>query len=222
MPTADAHILTDRASRYLAQLCRHAGQMSRLGHRPPTRHGGSAMPPEVQHVDWSDTQGVVRFADGQWTLQATSDTLTLRVEADDEDTLQQLRDGIARRLEKIGRRDRLEVIWQDSQAPASPPGDAAGAVPAPAPGARKHRGPGTTIGLVAGGALIVAVHLGLGRAVVTASAWTGWAADVVLAIVLLKIAFMGGHIVLGRLAIRHRKSLEPRWSLRRFRDRRRS
>ncbi|MFD0502700.1 DUF2218 domain-containing protein [Streptomyces chiangmaiensis] len=163
MPTAEAHVPTDRASRYLVQLCRHTGQMSRLRHRPPARHGGGAMPPRVQHVDWSDTDGIVQFAEGRWTLRAGSDTLTLHVEADDEDALQRLKEGIAARLEKMGRRDRLSVAWQRPRTPASPPGEVTAVASSSAPGARERRWRGTTIGLVAGGALIVAVHLGLGE-----------------------------------------------------------
>jgi len=41
MLTAEARIETDRPSRYLAQLCRHAGQMSRpMRHRPHSHDGG--------------------------------------------------------------------------------------------------------------------------------------------------------------------------------------
>lgn len=206
MPTAEAQVPTDRASRYLVQLCRHTAQMSRMRHRPPTRHGGEQTPPEVQRVEFCDTHGTVHFAGGQWTLKATPDALTLRVEADDEDTLERLRTGITARLEKIGRRDQLEVLWQRSPAPGAagpaPSGEAGSTAPAPAAEAGKPRRRGKTIGMMAGGALIVAVHLGLGGAALAASAWTGWAANTVLVVVLLKVVFMGGHVVLGRLAIR--------------------
>ncbi|MEV0736784.1 hypothetical protein AB0I51_12630 [Streptomyces sp. NPDC050549] len=53
--------------------------------------------------------------------------------------------------------------------------------------------------------LIVSVHLGLFGAVLTASPWTDWAANTVLALVLLKVITVAGHIVPARLAIRRRR-----------------
>ncbi|MFJ8023615.1 DUF2218 domain-containing protein [Streptomyces sp. NPDC096311] len=214
MPTAEAHIPTERASRYLVQFCRHLGQMSRIRHQPPARHGSGDMPPTVRDVDYSDTRGVIRFDEGQFTLQATSDTLSLRVDADDEDTLQRLQNGITARLEKIGRRDQLTVTWQRRQTPPGPPGEGAGPASAPETGTAKRPGRGTTIGLIAVGAVVVAVHLGLSGAALAASTWTGWAVNAVLAIILLKVVFVAVHVVLGRFAIRHGKSFRPRWTLR--------
>ena len=45
MPTAEAHVQTEHPSRYLAQLCKHARQVHRLRHRPPTHDGGDPQPP---------------------------------------------------------------------------------------------------------------------------------------------------------------------------------
>jgi hypothetical protein len=59
-------------------------------------------------------------------------------------------------------------------------GEAAHAVAA----SRKHH---TAIGLTVGAVVLVAVHLGLGGALLSAP-WTGWVAGVVVAIVALKIA----------------------------------
>ncbi|MCH6471561.1 DUF2218 domain-containing protein [Sinomonas terrae] len=109
MPTSEARIATDRASRYLVQLCSHLGLMGRLQHRPLLHHGGG-MPPEVQQVDYTDTSGTVRLLGGTWALEATGDALMLRVDADDDVTLERLQAGIATRLEKIGRRDGLSVV----------------------------------------------------------------------------------------------------------------
>jgi len=214
MPTAEAHIPTERASRYLVQFCRHLGQMSRMRHQPPARHGDGDTPPTVQHVDYSDTRGVIRFTDGQFTLQATSDTLSLRIDADNEDTLQRLQNGIAARLEKIGRRDQLTLAWQRHQTPPAPFEKAAGPAPAPATGTAKRPGRGRTVGLMAVGAVVVAVHLGLGGAALAASTWTGWAANAVVAIILLKAVFVAVHVVLGRFAIRRGKPFKPQWPLR--------
>ncbi|MEV6018191.1 DUF2218 domain-containing protein [Streptomyces sp. NPDC051997] len=121
MPTAETRLATDRASRYLAQLCRHLGQMPHMSHRP---HGGGhregTTRPEVRHVEFTGTHGTVRFAEGLWTLDASADALTLRVDADDEDALRRLQDGITARIEKIGRRDGLRVQWRRAGADTPP------------------------------------------------------------------------------------------------------
>jgi hypothetical protein len=124
MLTAEAHVTTERPSRYLVQLCRHASQMGqhrgtgqwrgmrqRLRHRPPTNQGGDG-PPEVRHAECSDTHGIVELGWARWFMRATADTLTLRAEADSEQHLRQVQDLVAGRLERIGRRDHLTVTWQ--------------------------------------------------------------------------------------------------------------
>lgn len=203
MPTAEARIATERASRYLVQLCRHTSMMRRMRHEAPAAHGGRQMP-NVQHVEWSDTHGTVRFTEGQWTLDATSDTLTLHVEADNEEALQRLQNGITGRLEKIGRRDGLTVTWQDPPTPPTPP---SGQAQAPRDENRRRRRPARTIGLLAVVVLVVALHLGVAGAALTASSWTDWAAGGVLALIALKVVFMAGHVVLGRAGIRRGKAL---------------
>ncbi|MER5598306.1 DUF2218 domain-containing protein [Streptomyces sp. NPDC002265] len=202
MPTAETRLATDRASRYLVQLCRHLSRMPRMSHRPPGDHGEGGTRPEVRHVEFTDTHGTVRFADGLWTLDATADALTLRVDADDEEVLRRLQDAIAARIEKIGRRDALQVIWQravpdtPSQAECNEHRDTDGR------GVGRSRR-AITLGLVAGGAVVVAVHLGIGRAALADAKWTGWAAGAVLALVLVKLLLLGGHLLLGRTALRH-------------------
>lgn len=172
------------------------------------------MPPAVEDVDYSDTYGVIRFAGGRFTLQATSDTLRLRLEADDEDTLQRLQSGITARLEKIARRDGLTVTWQRCPTSPGPPGEADG--PASAAGTRtaKRPGRGRTVGLMAVGAVVVVVHLGLGGAALASSTWAGWAVNAVLAIIVLKVVFVAVPVVLGRFAVRRGKWFRPRWTVR--------
>lgn len=215
MPTAEAHVSTERASRYLVQLCRHLGQMSGVRHQPPARHGGGGMPPTVQDVDYSDAAGVIRFAEGRLTLQATPDTLNLRIDAGGQDTLQRLQDGITARLEKIGRRDHLMVTWQRCQTPPDPPGEGdAGTASVSATGNAKRRGGGRTIGLIAVAVVVIAVHVGLGGAALATSTWTGWAVNAVVAALLLKVVFVVVPVVLGRSATRRGRPLLPRWALR--------
>ncbi|MEU6848993.1 DUF2218 domain-containing protein [Actinacidiphila alni] len=131
MPAAEARIPTDRASRYLVQLCRH---MDRLDHPDRTPDGGghhhgahaahdgpaALSAPAVVSVEHSDTAGTVRFADGRWTLSATADTLTLRVAAADEAALRRLRDAVTARVATVGRRDGLRADWHTVTEP--PPG----------------------------------------------------------------------------------------------------
>jgi hypothetical protein len=210
MPIAEAQVTTDRASRYLVQLCRHLDQMSRMRHRVPTRHGGQA-PPAVEHAEWSDTTGTIRFAQGTCTLRAGDDALTLRVEADDEDTLRQLRQSIARRLDTIGRRDHLTVHWrQSTAADGPPPQDASIATTAPAhPGGTRRAGGLLTVGTIA--VLAILVHVGVLGATLAASAWASWGTTIVLAVVAVKIGIVALHGVLGRAAFRHRGTV-GRWT----------
>ncbi|MGW0765696.1 DUF2218 domain-containing protein [Streptomyces sp. NPDC002676] len=200
MPACETRIATDRASRYLVQLCRHTDSMRGMRHRAPAAHGGRRMP-AVEHVEWSGTHGTVRFAEGRWTLDATAEALTLRVEADDEEALRKLRNGITGRLEKIGRRDGLTVTWQHPPTPA----------PLPAGGGKgRLRGLAGPAGLVAVGVLVVALHLGVAGAVTAAPSWTDWAAGGVLALVALKVVFMAGHVVLGRAGLGRGKAFLAR------------
>ncbi len=125
MLTAEAQIETEHPSRYLVQLCRHASKMGRhLRHRPRIHAGGDA-PPEIQHAEWSDTHGTVTLSCGQWTMQATPGTLTLRAEATDQENLRRIQDLVAGRLEQIGRRDHLKVNWSQPNGSAAQPGECA-------------------------------------------------------------------------------------------------
>jgi hypothetical protein len=109
VPTAQTRIPTDRAGRYLAQLCHHLNQIS--GH---TRHGSAidgGGPPQVRRVEWNGSHGVIEFASGRCTLDATSDELTIKLAAEDTNELQQIQQLFSARLETIGRRDNLVVTW---------------------------------------------------------------------------------------------------------------
>jgi len=110
MPSAEALVETDRAARYVEQLCSHLGAMRHMGHRSPIRHG-SASVPRVDGVERDDKHAVIRFADGSCRLEARDDGLALHVEARDPGTLERLKGGIAARVAKIGRRDHLSVSW---------------------------------------------------------------------------------------------------------------
>ncbi len=126
MLIAEAHVQTEHPSRYLVQLCRHAQQAHRLSHRPRGHDGDAQAPPEVQHVEWSETRGTISFGWGRCTMQATPGTLTLRAEADGEQNLQRILDIVAADIERFGKRDHLTVNWQRLQAPTVQRGQASG------------------------------------------------------------------------------------------------
>ncbi len=121
MLTAEAHIETGRPGRYLVQLCRHAAAMgSARGHRIRVHAGGDNMAGrEVQvHAEWSETGGVVSFDPwGLCAIEASTDRLTLRVEATDENGLRQIQDVLTRDLGRFGRRERLTLNWHRPEAP---------------------------------------------------------------------------------------------------------
>jgi hypothetical protein len=212
MPIAEAHVATDRPGRYLVQLCRHFSNKGRhLGHRPRTHHGGDAsagahtpseIRPEKISVEWSDTHGVLSLPWGRCTLQATPGTLTLHVEATDEENLRRLQDLATAHINRFSRRDPLSVDWRRSEEPAVRPDETARTPSGPggeAPAARPwHR---RWPGIAAVGAVVVGVtvHLGLGGAVLADTRWTGWAIGFVVAAILVKVAVVGG------LAVRHRR-----------------
>ena len=220
MLTAEARVPTDRASRYLVQFCRHAGHLGQpQGHRPRPHGGGGGAPPEVRHVAWSDTLGTVRFGCGHCVLQATEDTLLLSVDATDEDNLQQLLNGITRRLVTIGRRDELTVNWQRPDTAASLASiettSATAAPTATAAAARRHRGLTGPLLLICAAALVIVVHLGLLGGALAASTWTQWAGNIVLAGILLKIITVGVHLFLGRTTLHRGRAFAARRKQRR-------
>jgi hypothetical protein len=112
--TAQTRITTDRAGRYLVQLCQHLNQISGHARHRGASHGGAShggARPQIRHVEWSDSHGVIEFASGQCTLDATGDALTIDLAAADTDELREMQQTLAARLKTIGRRDNLVVTW---------------------------------------------------------------------------------------------------------------
>ncbi len=104
MPRIEARIRTDRAGRYLTQLCEHTARIS----AHPGRHQQSA----PRHAEHSGTEGIIEFDNGRCTLRATAEELILVAEADDQEHLRLMRDALTTRLRHIGRRDRLTLTWR--------------------------------------------------------------------------------------------------------------
>ena len=69
MASVEARIETERASRYLKQLCSHAAAITEAGGRPmrhfrrpgPGRAEDAARDKVRLQSEWSDTHGVIRF-----------------------------------------------------------------------------------------------------------------------------------------------------------------
>ena len=212
MHRAEARIATQDAARYLAQLCRHTSKMGQHmsnGHLSRSRHGGEA-PAPVQHVDWSDTTGVIRFGEGQCTLQAVDNALLLRVEASTDIALRRLQDGIAHRLETFGDREHLTVRWQPA---GSQPVGQSEEIPSRAPAADGQVTDGwrsrlaRNLALAAVAVIAISAHLGLLGATLAAAAWTKWGVDAILTVIVLKFVVMAGvHAAGGTVVIRHGKA----------------
>jgi hypothetical protein len=124
MLTADAEVPTDRATRYLVQLCRHLGNKGRhLSHRPRMHGSADSGRPLTEaeaarvRVEWTETRGDVDFGWGSCTLTGTPDALLVHAEAADEESLQRIRDVITVHLGRFSRRDPLTVRWQGEPGP---------------------------------------------------------------------------------------------------------
>jgi CspA family cold shock protein len=107
MPTAEARVRTDRASRYLNQLCGHTARISSHGHH----HGDGTAMVVPRRAESSGTDGIIEFDGGRCLLRAEDEHLVLLAEADEEQHLRLVQDAVAERLRRIGRRDQLVVTW---------------------------------------------------------------------------------------------------------------
>ena len=124
MPTRQARVETERASRYLVQFCKHAAAMGAGGHSPRMHLHTAMGRREVQvSAEWSDRYGTVTFIPwGRCTLAAEAGELTLRIEASDERGLQQIQDVITGDLDRFSRRSPLAVTWLPPESSGAPPG----------------------------------------------------------------------------------------------------
>jgi hypothetical protein len=124
MPTAEARIATERASRYLAQLCQHVTSISardpailphRARHAPDSaRHPAGTRP----RAEWTETHGTNSFPGGTITLQARPDALIVRADAGTGPDLRRVQEGVSGHLARFGRRDQLTVAWRLLDPPA--------------------------------------------------------------------------------------------------------
>jgi hypothetical protein len=197
MPILEARIETERASRYLGQFCKHAAAMGGGGHSSRMHLHGMMASREVQvAAEWSDVEGTVTFTPwGRCTLAADAHTLTLRIQAADEDGLRQIQDVVARDFERFSRRDPLTLTWHQPEHSDEEPGTGEAKPP-------RRRGDLAVLGLAVAVVVIILLHLGLAGTIAANAPWTGMATNIVLALVALKIAL----IALARFRIRRRKA----------------
>jgi hypothetical protein len=206
MPSAEARIPTDRAARYLEQLCSHLGAMGHMRHLPAGGHGGAGMP-RVENIKENGNRAVIRFNDGSWALEAQEDALVLRVDAEEAAALERLKEAIAARITKIGRRDGLAVTWSSPADPDERHGLAAGArvrFPRQGGGQRWWR----RIGWFALAGLALAIHLGLIGSLLGGGRWKDAAADAIIALIAVKLILLALHARLGR-GRSHRAASHP-------------
>ncbi|MDF1790450.1 MAG: DUF2218 domain-containing protein [Thalassobaculaceae bacterium] len=95
MKTATAQVRTDKASRYVAQLCKH------FSHRVP--------------AEWNETEGLVRFEPGACRMSASDGTLTLMCESETEKALAVVQDVVADHLVRFAWKEELSVTWTQGE-----------------------------------------------------------------------------------------------------------
>jgi len=92
MKASTARVPTKSGARYIVQLCKH------WAHKFP--------------VEVGDGRGVVRFPSASAQMQADDAALTVIVEAEDAETLERMKDVVARHLDRFAFREApLPFSW---------------------------------------------------------------------------------------------------------------
>jgi hypothetical protein len=91
MFSSEARVPTSVPARYLGQLCKH------FAHKVP--------------VEYTAEHGRLEFPFGTCVVEAESDLLVLRADAQDEPSLRHLEEVIARHLERFAFREKPEIRW---------------------------------------------------------------------------------------------------------------
>jgi len=96
MPISQARVATERAERYLKQLCTH------FSHKVP--------------VELTDRRGEVDFPFGRAVLEATDEALLLQVSGSDTAELERAEQVVKNHLERFATKDGLTVTWSRTTA----------------------------------------------------------------------------------------------------------
>lgn len=91
MPSSHATVRTEKAQRYLAQLCKH------FAHKVP--------------VDGDQSSAHVRFDPGDCRMEADATSLRIHCEADQEQKLQIVQYIVEDHVVRFGWREKLAVEW---------------------------------------------------------------------------------------------------------------
>ncbi|KAF0224529.1 MAG: hypothetical protein FD176_1113 [Rhodospirillaceae bacterium] len=90
--TTHGAVSTATASRYLIQLCKH------FAHKIP--------------VEYGDTTGRADFPGGSCHFSADDSTLSLRLEAESDQSLQHIKAVVEDHLVRFGWRETLNIAWE--------------------------------------------------------------------------------------------------------------
>ena len=104
MFSSTAKVPTDKASRYLQQLCKHWSH--NMAVEFDAEHGKVTFPKDARGAEWP--------GDGIFTMAAGSDTLTCRIEATSSGQLEGLKGAVERHLNRFAFREgELSYPWAD-------------------------------------------------------------------------------------------------------------
>lgn len=93
MHVAETRVRSERASRYLVQLCKH------FSHKTD--------------ADFDETRGHVDFQPGLCVMNANGDQLSLRCEAASETDLDRVKEIVTNHLERFAQQDEIILTWAD-------------------------------------------------------------------------------------------------------------
>ncbi len=104
MFSSTALVPTDKASRYLQQLCKHWSH--NMAVEFDAEHGKVTFPKDARGAEWP--------GDGIFTMAAGSDTLTCRIEATSPGQIEGLKGAVERHLNRFAFREgELSYPWAD-------------------------------------------------------------------------------------------------------------
>ena len=96
MPTSQADVATEHASRYLQQLCKH------WAHKFP--------------VEFDPNHGTIDLPQGRTVLDADAAALRIAVTADDAEALERLETVVADHIKRFAFREELSFDWKKASA----------------------------------------------------------------------------------------------------------